>query len=280
MTNNYQKYLSSGASIFMLGNNFRTTEDFLSTQDIMVRGTFSVVQQLETINDTLKNYELNPEIQEEILKWINELNKRYIDSGFSEMYADIKTSDTLTFQNSENVYLSLDDMRSLRIDIRRWKNLIPRSLENEYYGFHKIKTAFMDKNKLLIGLGAFLNGDILKYISDETKNNLTSGIECILHNQATPATMVIFRASEGNIRLLYENKVHKSLNKSWSVMIDELIKTGNVEQPLYGYLDYIRTKRNEAEHPGKIYEQNECEEAFVQVIGLIKETYKEIIGSK
>ena len=148
------RYINS-AGVFMLGNNFRNVEAFLSSQSIMVKGSFSLVNMLEFILDQLVDYDLNPEIHEEIRDWINSLNKRYIDSGFSETYAKIPVNEITLVQHHEIIYLSLDDARILLGDIRRWKNLIPISLENEFYGLHKIRTSFMDKNKLLIGVEEF-----------------------------------------------------------------------------------------------------------------------------
>ena len=37
------------------------------------------------------------------------------------------------------------------------------------------------------------------------------------------------------------------------------------------YLDYLRDKRNEAAHPGKIFTQSEGEHILLRLIGLLEE---------
>lgn len=62
----------------------------------------------------------------------------------------------------------------------------------------------------------------------------------------------------------------------WYKIIKELLDSEGINKNLVNYLDYIRDKRNEAEHPGKVFTQSECEHAFMQVINLITEVFKEI----
>ena len=131
--------------------------------------------------------------------------------------------------------------------------------------------------KLTSGIESFLKEESLTIISDNAKQDLNDAIKCILFSLSTPAAMITFRASEDVLRLYYENKTQNSSGrKGWNDIIQELLKIEGTNKPFVDYLNYIRDKRNEAEHPGKIFSQSETEHAFMQVIHLIEVISKEI----
>ncbi len=212
------------------------------------KGDGSLTGALELINDTLKEYNITPQVQSDIQRWIDYLNKEYA-----------QISQPLFERGILNpAYLKPGDANALVKDTEHWRNA--------------------NKSKLISGRSSFLNEDILKHLPDSTKNDLSDAIKCILLHLPTPAAMITFRVSEDILRLYYEKKTQKSpVGKWWKEIIDELSKMEDVKkQHLNDYLNYLRTKRNEAEHPGKIFTQDECEHAFMQVINLIKEVSKEI----
>jgi hypothetical protein len=179
--------------------------------------------------------------------------------------------------NQNSIYLTLGDAEAFVNDINHWRETIVSSLENNFYTPFQIETALIDKSKLLSGVNSFLSEDILKQLSDNNKNDLNDAIKCILLHLPTPAAMITFRASEDILRLYYEKKtLNSSAGKRWFDIITDLLNTKGIKKPLVDYLNYIRDKRNEAEHPDKVFTQRECEHAFMQVVNLITDVSKEI----
>ncbi len=78
--------------------------------------------------------------------------------------------------------------------------------------------------------------------------------------------------AEHEVRYLYKRLIGKDASsKSWGDLLEELEKTGKLDRPLLGYLDYLRDKRNEAEHPDKRFAQEESERILLQIKGLLAE---------
>ncbi len=138
-------------------------------------------------------------------------------------------------------------------------------------------TEIISKDRLDQGLGHFLGWEILSKISEEAKSDLEDAIKSIYHGIPTAAAMVSLRASEDAVRKYYEFKSGQVAGKtSWKGILDQLMQRDDVNTTLIGHLHYIREKRNEAEHPGKVFKQKEAENTFLTVINMIEEIYKEM----
>lgn len=262
------------AKIYWLGNNIqycrlKARSVIYNNEKVNVKGEGSIINALEEINIALMEYNITPLVQKGIQKWINGLNDAYVLSRGQPPL--------LNLLNPNSIYLVSADAEALLRDIGHWREAILSSLENDFYKPCKIETALIDKSKLLSGLNSFLSEDILKHLSDNNKNDLNEAIKCILLHLPTPSAMITFRASEDILRLYYEKKTqNSSAGKRWIDVINELLNIKGIKKPLVDYLNYIRDKRNEAEHPDKVFTQYECEQAFMQVINLITEISKEI----
>jgi hypothetical protein len=57
---------------------------------------------------------------------------------------------------------------------------------------------------------------------------------------------------------------------TWAEIIDELHKNSKVKKSFIGYLDYIRDRRNEAQHPDKRFSQEEGEQILLHVKSLME----------
>ena len=64
---------------------------------------------------------------------------------------------------------------------------------------------------------------------------------------------------------------------TWGQMLDELLQRDDVNKTLVGHLNYIREKRNQAEHPEKIFDQSEAETTLLAVINATRDIYSEIV---
>ena len=52
---------------------------------------------------------------------------------------------------------------------------------------------------------------------------------------------------------------------------EDLKNKGIDESPLFGYLDYVRGVRNQADHPDRTFTQLEAEQLFMHAIHIISE---------
>lgn len=269
-----KKYLNL-AKIFWLANNLqycRLNARATSYGNINFKvkgntGEGSLIEVLLAVNATLHEYDIAPETQTHIQNWTEDLNKYYVQApNQAPLYG---------FFNPVNI--KQGDSELLISDIERWRTEIASYLESNFYESCQIETAIIDKSKLISGIESFLEGDSLTIISDNAKNDLNDAIKCILFSLPTPAVMITFRASEDVLRLYYENKTqNNSGRKGWNDIIQELLKIEDANKPFVDYLNYIRTERNKAEHPGKTFTQSESETAFMQVIHLIEVISKDV----
>lgn len=271
---NAEEKKPSLADIYWLGNiiqycRLEARSVTYGNKKVYVKGEASIIEVLEEINTTLKQYNLTPLVQKDIQRRIKGLGDAYIlGNGQASLQ---------NMLNPNSIYLTSGDANELTNDIKHWREVIRSSLENDFNKPSQIITALIDKSRLLSGINSFLNEDILKQLSDNNKNDLNDAINCILLNLPTPAAMITFRASEDILRLYYEKKtLNSSAGKRWFEIINELLNTKGIKKPLVDYLNYIRDKRNEAEHPDKVFTQRECEHAFMQVVNLITDVSKEI----
>ena len=260
--------------IFVLANNLQYCRlKIISTvynkENFNVKGNSgeaSLIEILEQIYTTLQEYDITPNIQIQIQKRINSLNKFYVQASnqpLEEIFSPI--------------YIKQSDSEVLIHDINRWREEIASYLESNFFASCKIETASIDKSKLMSGINSFLQDDVFNIISGGCKNDLNEAIKCILFSLPTASAMITFRASEDVLKLYYEKKKQNSAEgKRWYEIIQELSKIEGANKPFIGYLNYIRDKRNEAEHPGKTFTQSESETAFMQVIHLIEEISKDM----
>jgi hypothetical protein len=117
--------------------------------------------------------------------------------------------------------------------------------------------------------------ELLSNLDELTGSDLSDAFSCILNLLPTPAAMICFRATENIIRSYYTKITGVSAKgKSWKKKLDELEKVQGSNRPLIGYLDYLRGKRNEAEHPDKRFSQEESERILLHVKGLLEELNK------
>lgn len=52
-------------------------------------------------------------------------------------------------------------------------------------------------------------------------------------------------------------------------VVKELEARSDVDKVLLGYLNFIRERRNETQHPEKMYDQRESENIFTEVINAV-----------
>jgi len=146
--------------------------------------------------------------------------------------------------------------------------------------FHPVGRLNYDK-LVKEGLRALLQDSVLlNRLSKVVKHDLEEALYCLCFERPTAATMVALRAVEAALRELYlafkPNAKIKGIN--WKKIINELrelFRQRNIEaETLIGYLDHLRSIRNAAEHPDKIFSQIEGEDTLIKTCDAIREIYK------
>jgi hypothetical protein len=104
--------------------------------------------------------------------------------------------------------------------------------------------------------------------------DILDGAWCIVYGYSTPAAMILFRAAERESRKYYVKVTGKSAPAKWYDLIEDMRKNKSAPSTVTSYMDFIRSKRNEAEHPDKRYTQEESEGILQHLSSLLKEIYK------
>jgi len=186
----------------------------------------------------------------------NELNKQckewliYLDKKYPKK--TILRSNVLEYHDAENIITYLQSCKN---------NLL------EYYqepGTHYLKQDFPE----------LFPEEILSDYPEITQLDIFDGYICILSHLPTPAAMILFRVVEHVSRLLYENITQMEPPRSLKEIINKLKSYDIITKSLLNYLDYLRDKRNEAEHPDKRFSLEESERIMLQLKGLILEIHE------
>lgn len=198
-----------------------------------------------------------PLISSEILqRAIYKAHKR-----IEEQEADLEKVAKEKSEVQSRVYTLERDIESLR---RHLDNLSP-------------PTIVISKDSLDRGVDYFIGYALVAKVSATARNDLENAIRCLNCGIATAAAMVSLRASEDAVRKYYELKFGENAGRlSWKEILDRLVGRSDVDKTLLGHLDYIRSKRNEAEHPEKIFKQDEAENTFLTVVNAVKEIYSQM----
>lgn len=156
--------------------------------------------------------------------------------------------------------LSIEDAKKLQEESNQWINRII----DEYA---KDRTVFI-RNEIF-------PDSLLQHLDELTREDLKDALNCIFNLLPTPAAMIAFRATEHIVRQYYTKITKKSARgKSWKTILDELERNQQTNMSLINYLDYLRDKRNEAEHPDKRFTQEESERVLLHIKGLLEELKK------
>ncbi len=195
-------------------------------------------------------------IRNQVNRWV-----QYLDKTYPKKPPPIWNPILNLALPQPKVDLELADAARLEKDCKGWLETLLRELENP-------GTAILSNESL----EAIFPDDLLEGLDDATRADLADGVESILNLVPTPAAMILFRVGENVVRGLYLDIVGADPSGlSWGEMLQALEKSRKLRRPLLGYLEYLRDKRNEAQHPDKRFTQEESERILLQVKGLIEE---------
>jgi hypothetical protein len=189
----------------------------------------------------------------------------------------------------DGIYNSLKRTEELEKDLQR-VDKEKLELQSKIYTLGQEKNQLTQRLSLLLplpkrmkqellegGIDSYLGYELTARLSPTTKSDLEDAMKCLKCGIATPGAMISLRAAEDVVRKFYEVKFgEKSGKAGLKDVLDKLTERTDVDKTLMGYLQYIRSKRNEAEHPEKIFSQEEAEETFITVTNAIKEVHRQL----
>lgn len=129
-----------------------------------------------------------------------------------------------------------------------------------------------EKAKALFGDGEYYRlSAIVQKDLDEAATSLSFGAP-------TASVMIALRAIEGQLRELHHDMTAQVFSKPLGDLLEAmgklLTEKGLRGQPILGYLDYLRTIRNQADHPEKSFITQEAEQLLVQSVYTVQEIEK------
>ena len=111
----------------------------------------------------------------------------------------------------------------------------------------------------------------------ESRDDIQDGIWCAIYSLPTPAAMILFRVAERELRG-YVKKITGKPANGWTDNVKKLKESEIADRSITKEFDWLKEKRNEAEHPDKRYAQEEAEEILHRISGLMKAIYTKTEG--
>jgi hypothetical protein len=166
--------------------------------------------------------------------------------------------------------LTVKDSAELTDVLQTWAVLLEKELFDK--PTFEVQAGNLLPNEIAEGPRAFIRPEIWRRLSRITRSGLSDATKCLAAGADTAATMICFRVAEDIVRRYVKRKTGAA-PRGWGEFLDRLKKTKSIPRSLIGHLDYLRDRRNEAEHPDRIFDHDEAERAFIAVIDLIHEMY-------
>lgn len=239
--------------------------------DIYILGKLSGMLETEINNPYFVRSDRGGDWIIDLFKKISEIIKKY--NMVNELHPDIEEIINQLEKYKINVTLNYSD----KVKLISWYIMFNDRIMNEIASkvTIEINTEGKINYKFLMEKGpeGFLKEN-WKRLSEITKGDLEDACRCLLRKLWTPAVMITLRASEDAVRQLYKYIMDEDAGKKgWRKILDEL--NPNIDNTtIIGHLDFIRDKRNKAEHPLKRFSQSESEDIFNTIIMTINEIYE------
>jgi len=251
--------ISCYSDTLSLLNALELSADDNSVMHLVVKNTgnritiISTLKKMKKSIDSLNKYtELNLDIiTEKIEDWIEYFNENY--SSKSNWY-------------KERQALKENDLKRFLKDIDKFENRLFEIFENS--------TIILPSNKKQL-----ITTTLTKRLDKSSKEDLKEGIKAMELGLTTAAYMLFFRVAESQVKTYYTKITGtKPIGEksNWGNMLHVLLNEhrSTINKNLTNLLFYLKDKRNEAQHPGKRFKQNDCEKILHYLSDLIKEISK------
>jgi len=225
-----------------------------STVGIRVKGKQGLLDNLKRVTENIEDLDFMIETTQ-LHQWISRLTQ----------YRGTK-------------HVTEKDSIKFREIIQCWRVLIEKGLFDR--PIIEVSARNLQPKDIATGPTSFVKPEIWRHLSRIAKSGLSDATKCLAAGAYTAAAMVCFRVTEDIVRRYFKFKTGKKPPKSWKELLDILSKRQNIRHSLIGHLNYLRDRRNEAEHPERTFHQEEAERIFMTVIDLAHEIYSEIPTQK
>jgi len=142
--------------------------------------------------------------------------------------------------------------------------------------YREVATDLINPVLLKKGVSGLLGEKLYLQIGEEAKRDLEDALSCIRVGLWTPAVMITLRAVEDLLRAYHKKLLGRTPTRtsrgqfSWGRILNELYTSGKIKAPLMGYLNFLRDRRNEADHPGKRFSQDVAERTLIHGVEALK----------
>lgn len=112
---------------------------------------------------------------------------------------------------------------------------------------------------------------LTKGLNKSSKEDLNEAFQAMDYGLFTAAYMLFFRVAENEIIRLYQKVTKtKPTNLPWGNMLEDLRKYhyNKLNHNIRNIAYYLKNKRNEAQHPGKRFTENDCEKIYIYLSDL------------
>nr|MDO8134636.1 hypothetical protein [Candidatus Njordarchaeum guaymaensis] len=224
-----------------------------------VTGEEGIIRQLQRLSEAIFEQRLDDEVYSRVYAAANRLQKKF-GSGAASL------------QNGEE--------QELKGDARVWMELLLKSV-GARIAFEPTKPISLNTESLMKAAtnysNPFIDDSVWRKLTKVARNDFQEAARCFIATSWTAAAMVTLRGVESVLRQYYEFRTQmKSTGKGWSEIIGELEARPDISKSLLGYVDFIRERRNETQHPEKTYSQRESENIFSVAVNAVTEMYREM----
>ncbi|MBX0303721.1 hypothetical protein [Haloarcula salinisoli] len=117
------------------------------------------------------------------------------------------------------------------------------------------------------------------WLSERCQDDISQACRCLAVECTTASVMIALRAVEDRLRIWYEAKSEKELNRGpWGTVLGNLseeYKHDSDRPAVLTDLSYLKDRRNEVSHPQESPNWSEAEETIYRVRGTIERIYQE-----
>jgi len=170
------------------------------------------------------------------------------------------------------------DVKKLALVVERIEASLKQEISRRNFAELTPVDGMLNYNKLLSEGLRNLLGETARKLPKIVSQDLEEAIKCLSYGAPTASVMIGLRAVEGMLKQVHTNLSGDESKKMWKQLLEgiqqDLKAKGIEESPLFGYLDYVRGVRNQADHPDRTFTLLEAEQLFMHAIHIIMEVEK------
>jgi len=189
------------------------------------------------------------------------------------------TIDSFTdrYNQYSNILTEEDHKRLMRI-IDRIETAVSLEIVSRDFAELRPASGILDYQKTPSEVLKGLLGEESYSLSQAVRRDVEEGIKCLRFGAPTASVILSLRAVEGRLRELHEALSGQKTKKGWLYLIkavqEALSTKGASIDPAMGFLNYLRSIRNAADHADAIFDQAAAEQALMHTTSAIRELQK------